>query len=406
VGFPAYHANFRASSQEQSVPLSINSSESADGTWQANVPAIPLMQANGATQAEAVSRAKALALRALAERIERGETVPENTEVFEPPNYRLPFDDANGNPKLCDSFVVFLDILGSSADVNVAHANQCGQSELERFCKALSDSRSLLAAGTEWSKQLKVVQAFSDCIILGQPIVPASGHALHHENVLGGILPSVAHYQTNMILGGYFVRGGLSNGPMYLGKHAAYGKALLDAVEIEKSRSKFPRIVLDAQARTLANTHISYYANPTHAPQNCRLLIDEDDELFVDYLSESAVEWSDGMMCEPGRSGIQPDTCPLRISAYGRDVFKRHKAIVEQRLRNFIGSDSVRSKYEWVAAYHEWWCDQLQKARIGVNSIRIGTPLALTFKRRAFQRVASASTFSEQVYGHGRRDGT
>jgi predicted RNase H-like HicB family nuclease len=44
-----------------------------DGRWIAEIPALPGVLAYGATREEAVARAKALALRVLAERLERGE---------------------------------------------------------------------------------------------------------------------------------------------------------------------------------------------------------------------------------------------------------------------------------------------------------------------------------------------
>lgn len=44
-----------------------------DGRWIAEVPAMPGVMAYGASEAEAVARAEALALRVLADRIDNGE---------------------------------------------------------------------------------------------------------------------------------------------------------------------------------------------------------------------------------------------------------------------------------------------------------------------------------------------
>ena len=54
-----------------------------DGRWIAEVTALPGALAYGATRDEAVSRAEALALRILADRLEHGESVPDLTGVFE-----------------------------------------------------------------------------------------------------------------------------------------------------------------------------------------------------------------------------------------------------------------------------------------------------------------------------------
>ncbi|MHB0971620.1 MAG: type II toxin-antitoxin system HicB family antitoxin [Thermoanaerobaculia bacterium] len=53
-----------------------------DGRYIAEVTDLPGVLAYGATEREAVDRAKALALRVLADRLEHGETVPELAEVF------------------------------------------------------------------------------------------------------------------------------------------------------------------------------------------------------------------------------------------------------------------------------------------------------------------------------------
>lgn len=56
-----------------------------DGRWLAEIPDLPGVMVYGQTQAEAVSKAKALALRVMADRLEHGETIPELREVFSVP---------------------------------------------------------------------------------------------------------------------------------------------------------------------------------------------------------------------------------------------------------------------------------------------------------------------------------
>ena len=54
-----------------------------DGRWIAEIPALPGALAYGASREEAVTRAQALALRVLAERLERGEPASELEGLFE-----------------------------------------------------------------------------------------------------------------------------------------------------------------------------------------------------------------------------------------------------------------------------------------------------------------------------------
>lgn len=57
-----------------------------DGRWIAEVPDLPGVMTYGRTRDEAISKAKALALRVLADRVEHGEEVPELHEMFAVPS--------------------------------------------------------------------------------------------------------------------------------------------------------------------------------------------------------------------------------------------------------------------------------------------------------------------------------
>jgi predicted RNase H-like HicB family nuclease len=56
--------------------LRIETEREDDGRWLAEVPALPGVLSYGATDAEARSKATALALRVIAERVENGEALP------------------------------------------------------------------------------------------------------------------------------------------------------------------------------------------------------------------------------------------------------------------------------------------------------------------------------------------
>jgi len=56
--------------------------QESDGRWIAEVPELPGVLVYGASRQEAVTRAQALALRVLAERLEHGEELPQIEAVF------------------------------------------------------------------------------------------------------------------------------------------------------------------------------------------------------------------------------------------------------------------------------------------------------------------------------------
>ncbi|RYY18510.1 MAG: type II toxin-antitoxin system HicB family antitoxin [Cytophagaceae bacterium] len=62
--------------------MTIETEQEADGRWLAEVLEIAGALSYGATRAQAIASAQALALRALAERLEQGEEVPDLAGVF------------------------------------------------------------------------------------------------------------------------------------------------------------------------------------------------------------------------------------------------------------------------------------------------------------------------------------
>src|SRR5690348_13374666 len=69
--------------------------QDAAGAWVGHVARIPGIVAHGKTRSEALARARALALRALAERLERGEQLPEIGDLL-PDAAALSEDDQMG----------------------------------------------------------------------------------------------------------------------------------------------------------------------------------------------------------------------------------------------------------------------------------------------------------------------
>jgi len=62
--------------------LRIEIERETDGRFIAEVPELPGVMTYGSTREEAVAKVEALALRVLADRVERGETVPELPLIF------------------------------------------------------------------------------------------------------------------------------------------------------------------------------------------------------------------------------------------------------------------------------------------------------------------------------------
>ncbi len=65
--------------------LRIEIAREEDGRWIAEVADLPGVMTYGSTRSDAVAKAKALALRVIADRLEHGEEVPESAEMFAVP---------------------------------------------------------------------------------------------------------------------------------------------------------------------------------------------------------------------------------------------------------------------------------------------------------------------------------
>ena len=65
--------------------MTIETEREEDGHWIAEVPDLPGVLVCSETRAGAISQAKAMALRVIADRLENGEEVPELSKLFPAP---------------------------------------------------------------------------------------------------------------------------------------------------------------------------------------------------------------------------------------------------------------------------------------------------------------------------------
>jgi predicted RNase H-like HicB family nuclease len=71
--------------RERGEEMRIEVEQEADGRWIAEIADLAGVMVYGATREEAIRKAKALALRVLADRLEHGEQIPELLNVFAVP---------------------------------------------------------------------------------------------------------------------------------------------------------------------------------------------------------------------------------------------------------------------------------------------------------------------------------
>lgn len=248
---------------------------------------------------------------------------------------RNPYEQKGSKPLLLNSVFIFMDILGYQQLVQKAHAAGKSQDFLEEIHSALSKARKALE-DDEFVLQLAghdlyALKAFTDNIVVGIPIINDG------EIELGDAFSRVAEFQLNMILQGFYVRGAISVGDVYIDEIAVVGNPLTEAYNGESKLARDPRIILTETAKKYVDSHLEYYGRESHAPQVSELLQDSDGQWFVNYLDSILLDKEDNII--------------------GYETLKKHKECVELELKKHKGVPDVFSKYAWVAGYHNYFCE-------------------------------------------------
>ena len=231
------------------------------------------------------------------------------------------------------SWLCFLDILGFREIL--AANNQSGILTLHQL---LRDGRDVLEGDDEELEFIghnyHALTAFTDNIALGFPIADDG------EIESGIVFERVAQFQLRMVLGGFFVRGGIAFGDAYIDDLAVYGQPLLDAYQAETNLALDPRIVLTETAKAQVSEHLDYYFRNPYAPQNSDLKRDRDGQWFVDYLQAVILDGS------------------VENLTVDSDSLSAHRDMVLTKLSEYRGQPRIWSKYEWVARYHNDFCQR------------------------------------------------
>lgn len=219
-------------------------------------------------------------------------------------------------PKLSQQVCVFLDVLGSGLLATDSKA----AGNLKRLHGAIE-----LAHGVAMRKRRSApyrVVTFTDNVVLGWPIAddPASELAL--------TLREPAAYQYTLTRFGFFVRGGVTVGDLYMHTEFVFGPALIAAYDQERRVALQPRVVLSDEAVAVARAALRRRRPPAQLRR--MLAVSGDERVFVNYLEAARGD--------------------------GRAELLRHKRRVEEELQLRARSPRIWEKYRWLADYHNHFC--------------------------------------------------
>ena len=118
------------------------------------------------------------------------------------------------------------------------------------------------------------MKVFTDNIVVAYPLLAPSRD--HGEPELGTLLMLFAQVQASLAMDGFLLRGAIAYGDHYQDDDIVYGKALMEAVDLDKSGGS-PRLVVASSVEPLISKHLSWYGYGSWAPHYEQLLEDPRD---------------------------------------------------------------------------------------------------------------------------------
>lgn len=236
----------------------------------------------------------------------------------------------NHKPVHRTSYCAFLDVLGFSDRITDSFKEKKGNQLLQEFHAILAKRIKSLQSDTDDS--LLYFKSFTDNIILAHPRFSDD-----LESEFGFILWALSEYQFDMAQHGFFIRGGLSIGDLFVDDNSVYGPALLEAYGLESKAAVNPTVVLSDDVMDLVLHHCNFYKGEA-PPQNREVLVNADGRFFINYLSECFVD-----------TGVSEEI--------NWATLRTHKKQVEKALNKYRHLPAIFAKFSWLAAYHNYFCE-------------------------------------------------
>lgn len=248
------------------------------------------------------------------------------------------------NPRMVNSIVCFIDILGFTEMIKTKCKNGEGNELLSRLYNSLNRSYELINITLAFEN----TKIFTDNIIISCPI---QGNG---EKELSSVLYSLLWYQYQLTLEGFFIRGGVSVGDNYMDENIVFGPALIDAYEAESKLANSPRIILDKKCTELhEKINKQYLLSGLYSEYAKYLEVGGDDGiLFVNYLSLYK-NFPSNDICNCIYD-LEKHKCRI---VENLEFFKREEDDPQKELKRI----KIRDKYLWVAEYHNNFCKENYK---------------------------------------------
>ena len=255
------------------------------------------------------------------------------------------------NSKLEEHFCIYLDILGYSNRIENIEGDELN-SELDNFAKYVVTENDFLE---QLSKIIQFnINVFSDNILISLPVTRETINAFHL------VLNHILDYQKSLIQSDYFIRGGISKGMLYVDEKIIWGKALIEAVKLEKD-AVYPFISISDDIINLfrKNDLLSDINEFLSVP----VIEINDGKHFLDYLQTTI---------------YIHDRKPVTYYTF----LQFHQNLVKYNLEKNTGR--IFEKYNMLAKYHNEFCNYYKEQLPQIQYYKIKNTLSdnTNFKRR------------------------
>jgi hypothetical protein len=162
--------------------------------------------------------------------------------------------DALDGPRLIDSFLVYIDALGTADALEGPAA--AVEARFQSFRRAWREARDIAGlADPSWV----ATSIFSDLVVAALPIRDDG------EAEWGSLVSTASIFQFFLAIEGVFVRGSFVRGNAWVDDTIAYGPALVRGYRMEQANAVYPRVIIAEDVQRQLRTYVPYYGGTTGA---------------------------------------------------------------------------------------------------------------------------------------------
>ena len=230
-----------------------------------------------------------------------------------------------------ESVVTFIDILGFGEMVGADSTGEDVLRVVSRFRMYGTEDLD----GRRQSLKGAAIQ-FSDCIVRCTPLRTGREETIRED--VSEEVEDLTYLQGELAAEGIFLRGGIAIGRAHIDVGGVFGPAMIEAYRLESQHAVHPRIVLHPDIVKRYGSAGDAGAG-VYADDQVMLTRAADDGLhFVDYLRNFPRE-------------VHTESSPWRENI-ARSYMVPRKTLIERELARHPALSKVRSKYAWLAGYH------------------------------------------------------